>query len=190
MVVVMPILSVTTRMGFQALAEAKSEGSLWELPYIDVFDTLLHAVYYVEKHGHFFGEKLAAVLLFFVPRNWWPDKPIVSALDIGHDLYNAGFVGTPNLSMSVIGDFYLDFGLAGVLVGSIVICVFFRLLLSVRTHVGGEPALALLLFASLPILERGAMGAVLLVFSSTLGSYWLLTILARTPDWRLIGRQQ
>jgi hypothetical protein len=183
MIVAMPILSTTSRYGLQAVTAFKMEGALWELPYIDVFDVLLHGIYYVERLGYFFGEKLVAILLFFVPRAWWPDKPIVSALDVGNDLYTGGFVGTPNLSMSVIGDFYMDFGLAGVAVGSVVICIFFRLLLGVRTRIGGEPALSLLLMSSLPILTRGAIGAVLPVFFSAMVSYLLLTVLARKKDW-------
>jgi hypothetical protein len=185
MVIAMPILSTTTRVGLQGLASFKMEGALWELPYIDVFDVLLHAIYFVERYGLFFGEKIVAILLFYVPRNWWPDKPMVSALDVGYDLYNPGFVGTPNLSMSIIGDFYMDLGLSGVIVGSIVVCIFFRLLLSVRTKIGGEPALSLMLMAALPILTRGAIGAVLPVFLSAMVSYWGFVLIAKKKPWQV-----
>jgi hypothetical protein len=159
--VVMPVLAVTTRHGLDRDQLARAPvGQLAELPYVDVFDTLLHAVHVGGVEGLHFGQKLLSVLLFFVPRQIWPEKPVVSGLQIGGDLFNAGLVGTPNLSMNLIGDLFLDFGPVGVLVGSVVFWVLARPVLSRSVSVGGARLQELLLLASMPILMRGSVGAV------------------------------
>jgi hypothetical protein len=72
------------------------------------------------------GEKLGAIVLFFVPRALWPGKPIVGGLDIGNELFAAGMYGTPNLSFFVGCDLYMDFGFVGVALGGVVAAVALR----------------------------------------------------------------
>lgn len=165
LLVVMPILSVTTRFGldFGRLAKPSERSSLAELAYIDTFDTLLQGVQHAHQFGFQLGAKLLSIVLCFVPRGLWPEKPVVSGLEIGRELYARGLVGTPNLSMPIVGDFYMDFGLVGVVAGTVVVAIGFRALLRVQPTIGGRPVYGYLILAALPIAMRGAVAAVILL---------------------------
>jgi oligosaccharide repeat unit polymerase len=67
----------------------------------------------VESYGLDFGKQMSGVIGFFIPRSAWPDKPI----DTGSVL--ARYINYPNenLSAPLWGEFYVNFGLAGVIVG-------------------------------------------------------------------------
>ena len=192
-VVVMPVLSVTTRFGWDLdrVLNSRERGSLVEIPYIDTFDTLLHGVYFAHHFGMQFGAKILSILLCFVPRGWWADKPSVSGLDIGNQLFVQGLVGTPNLSMPIIGDFYMDFGLCGVVFGAVAVALAFRALLRVQPSVAGYPVYGYLLIGALPIVVRGAVGAVILLPACTILACALLSALsrreARAPSERVVA---
>lgn len=57
------------------------------------------------------GAQLLGVLLFFVPRALWAAKPVAS----GYWMCYAENYGNDNLSMPLIGEGYLNFGIAGAL---------------------------------------------------------------------------
>ncbi len=158
-IVVMPILSVTTRFGWDLdrVLSSSERGSIGDIPYIDTFDALLHGVYYAHQFGLQFGAKILSIVLCFVPRGLWAEKPPVSGLDIGNHLFVQGLVGTPNLSMPIVGDFYMDFGLVGVVVGAGAVALGFRGLLRLQPVVAGHPVYSYLLIAALPIVVRGAV---------------------------------
>jgi hypothetical protein len=176
--VALPILSATSRLGVQGLDAISSldfGGYALHVPFVDLFDTLVHAVRFVDVHGFDWGTKTLAVLLFFVPRPMWPDKPIVGGLDIGYELYYSGFVGTPNLSFLLGGDFYLDFGLPGVAILSMITAWLVARLTSAKFgSPNGVPILRMIFLASLPILIRGPVGAILPLFSCQVAAIWML----------------
>lgn len=180
-IVVMPVLSVTTRFGWDLdrVLNSGERGSLAEVPYIDTFDALLHGVYYAHQFGMQFGAKILSIIVCFVPRGWWAEKPQVSGLDIGNQLYVQGLVGTPNLSMPIVGDFYMDFGLIGVVFGAVAVGLAFRALVRVQPVVGGLPVYSYLLIAALPIVVRGAVGAVILLPACTILACTVLSALSR-----------
>lgn len=183
LIVLMPILSVTTRFGWdlERLLNSRERGAIGEIPYIDTFDTLLYGVHFAHQAGMQFGAKILSILLCFVPRGLWPDKPMVSGLEIGNELFSRGLTGTPNLSMPVVGDFYMDFGLAGVVAGSVAVALGLRALLRVQPVVGGYPVYGYLLLAALPIMVRGAVGAVILLPACTIVACVVLAGLSRRP---------
>lgn len=169
MLVLFPILNLTTRFGLDSIGrigEISFQKTYFNLPFIDVFDTLVHCARFMRDSSLFFGEKTVAILLFFVPRAWWPDKPIVGGLDVGYDLYWANQQGgTFNLSFFIGGDFYMDFGLIGVLIGFCGIALILEW--CCRASVGrvfNYPVLGSILLASLPIILRGPVGAILALF--------------------------
>ncbi|MDM9626076.1 hypothetical protein QTL95_09220 [Rhizobium sp. S152] len=166
--ILFPILNITTRSGIEGLQDLSGISfvdNLFDIPSIDVFDTAVHAVRFMEGQDFLWGEKLAAVLLFFVPRALWPGKPIVGGLDIGNQLFAAGMYGTPNLSFFLGCDFYMDFGFVGVALGGVLTSLLLRLAL--KSDAGtffGLPVLHFVIGSSLPILLRGPVGAVLPLF--------------------------
>jgi hypothetical protein len=63
------------------------------------------------------GKQLLGVFLFFVPRSFWPDKPISSGRQLGEDLsYSFG-----NISMPFFAEGYINFGFIGILIFTIVL---------------------------------------------------------------------
>ena len=61
-----------------------------------------------------YGQQLLGVLLFFVPRSIYPDKPIATGGYIA-DLYNLDF---DHISMNFWGEGYINFGIIGVILFS------------------------------------------------------------------------
>jgi hypothetical protein len=164
LVVVMPMLNFTTRFGasLAEAAESVDASSILTIPGIDVLDMLVYEVRYLELSDFFWGGKTLGLALFFVPRSIWAGKETVLASDMGVVLADLGTAGTPNLSGFVAGDFYADLGMAGVAIGAIAVSfllTFFGAKRPVLVH--GMDLRAFIFMASLPILVRGSLGAVL-----------------------------
>ncbi|KAF1700352.1 hypothetical protein CSC68_11970 [Pseudoxanthomonas suwonensis] len=171
--VFMPLASLTSRVGvggFALLGESEYAKDVLRIKDMDVFDTLVHACRMMRHMDYMIGENALAILLFFVPRTVWPDKPIVGGLIVGNDLYTNWYAGTQNLSFYVAGDLYLDFGLLGVAAGFVVIGYLWRkTVTSSLLVVDGSPIFSAILMGSLPILIRGPLGAVI-------GYFFCLTV--------------
>ncbi|MFK0329578.1 hypothetical protein ACIQUB_00480 [Rhizobium sp. NPDC090275] len=166
--ILFPILNITTRLGLDGvgdLSEISVFGNFFDIPSVDVFDMAVHAVRFMSAHDQMWGEKLVAILLFFVPRAVWAGKPVVGGLDVGNELFAAGMYGTPNLSFLAGCDLYMDFGFAGVALGGAVTAMLLRSVLMAKWGVvGGVSVLRILIASSMPILLRGPVGAVLPLF--------------------------
>jgi hypothetical protein len=164
LVVVMPMLNLTTRSG-ASLAEAVEVvdvSSVLTIPGLDVLDMLVFELRYLELSDFFWGAKTLGLLLFFVPRGLWTSKETVLASDMGVVLADLGMAGTPNLSGFVAGDFYADLGMAGVAIGAVAIAfllTFFGSKRAVLVH--GMDLRGFIFLASSPILVRGALGSVI-----------------------------
>ncbi|MCS4092134.1 hypothetical protein FHT76_003800 [Rhizobium sp. BK176] len=181
--ILFPILNITTRSGLeglQDLSQVSVVGNFFDIPSVDVFDMAVHSVRYMSTHDLMWGEKLTAVVLFFVPRAVWPGKPIVGGLDIGNDLFAAGMYGTPNLSLFLGCDFYMDFGFVGVVLGGFA-CAFLlgAMIRFNQDRFFGVRVLQFFIAASLPILLRGPVGAVLPLFVCQLFVAKLLSVSLR-----------
>ena len=183
--IVMPILSQTSRYGsiHEAIAQGNRESvrSVLNLPYLDVWDMLVEAARFTDVNGYTYGEKLLGSVLFIVPRSIWTGKPILNALDIGYQLAEDRIVGTFNLSMFFVGDGFRDGGFVGVGVWSVIVVTILFLLLYRRPKlVNGQPIMHFLFMASVPILTRGPLMAVIAVF--------FMQAITLTVFTKLIGR--
>ena len=185
MFVLMPLLSLTTRQGLGADFSEFSLAESSPLGYLDQHVVLLHLLEYVRVNGYAYGSSITGVLLFFVPRAFWVAKPVVLGLVIGGDLYQGGFAGTDNLSGPIVGDLYYDFGVLGVLIGSVAVAYFFRFFVRISARVNNIDVVRFILLASLPILFRGTVGAVLPLVSFTLIYVYLYLFAANNVKWSL-----
>ncbi|HEX9997312.1 MAG TPA: hypothetical protein VGB45_09230 [Abditibacterium sp.] len=161
LMVAMPVMSLTTRLGTEGLTQI--EGSTYSqdvftIKDVDIFDTLVHGVKMADAKEYGLGDNVKAIILFFVPRKIWPDKPIVGGLIVGKDLLRFG-AGTSNLSYFIGGDLYMDFGYMGVFLGSVLIGFCFNIFF--RTSKKDLCMDELFLIASIPILLRGPVGAII-----------------------------
>lgn len=156
--VLLPIFSASSRQGLEGLEQIESmgyfQGSL-TVPDIDIFDTLVHAVSIADSLQLKPLECTLSTVFFFVPRPWWPDKPVVGGLHVGTDLEQHHGAGTNNLSFFVGGDWYLDGGFALV----IVLSCLAGALLHRSSRLPGAAAFGALLIGSIPIVLRGPLGS-------------------------------
>jgi hypothetical protein len=76
----------------------------------DAFQQLLNAVAFVDENGLRGGRQLAGTLLFWVPRAWWPAKPLASGMLVAEF---SSYLYT-NLSMPLWAEAYLDGGFLAV----------------------------------------------------------------------------
>ena len=67
-----------------------------------------------------YGRQLIGVLLFWVPRSLWPDKPVGS----GHFVAETTNLGFDNISMPFFGEGYINFGVIGVIIFTIFLSLF------------------------------------------------------------------
>lgn len=162
--VVMPIISLTSRRGLEGvtrLSDSSYASDIYRLKDMDVFDTLVHSIWLMERKSYLLGENLMAILLFFVPRSFWPEKPVVGGLVVGEDLYLNSLAGTDNLSFFLGGDLYMDFGYIGVVLGFVVVGLLWKKVLTTNyLKVEEKNFISCVLTGSIPILVRGPLGSV------------------------------
>lgn len=115
LLIIFPILNLFRNLTFsQVLQTGISLPSLTEFFLsgdFDAFSMLTRAITTVEEIGFSWGHQLLGALLFFIPRSIWPDKPVGSGSAIATLL---GWDFT-NVSMPLIGESYLNFGIIGVI---------------------------------------------------------------------------
>ena len=89
-------------------------GTVWETIAVKDFDQytmIANAITFTEDRGFTFGRQLIGVVLFWVPRSIWPDKPLDSGVVFGQWL---GMKNT-NLSSPLWAEGWTDFGWLGVI---------------------------------------------------------------------------
>jgi Putative O-antigen polymerase len=62
------------------------------------------------------GSTLDDLLWFYVPRQWWPDKPVSFGYGFAAEFFPGGSQ-TASYTPSMVGELYLDFGVLGVIFG-------------------------------------------------------------------------
>ena len=163
LLILMPLLSISTREGTFSLANidfSHLDDSMFRIPFLDVFDMMVYEVNYVSRSGFYWGGKTLGVLFFFVPRAIWAGKETLLAIDMGQELVGMRLAGTDNLSLFFGGEFYADGGLAGVALGSAAVILWlYRFAIPRAITINGINMSALVLMAALPILLRGPIGA-------------------------------
>lgn len=73
------------------------------------------------------GSTFSDLLTWYIPRSWWPNKPLSYAIQFGVDFFpKAAGAGSVFYSPSLPGEFYLDFGLVGLILGGLLFGYFLR----------------------------------------------------------------
>ena len=165
LVVIMPLMSSLRQgtSGFSNL-DGNSFGLDFKQLDYDAFSMFTCAVYRTGDDGFTGGSYLLSVLLFFVPRSIWPDKPVASSIDLGQFLMQHHSGWFDNLSCPPFGDFYMDFGSFGViacgLIYGVVLAWSDRVFDSWKGRSLFQCGVAAAVMGFLPILVRGSLGAV------------------------------
>lgn len=77
----------------------------------DAYQMVVNAINYTFDQGITYGRQLLGAVLFFIPRQIWENKPIGS----GHLVAGNFHFDHDNLSMPIMGEAYLNYGLLGVI---------------------------------------------------------------------------
>lgn len=121
--VAMPVLNHFSRRGgtLADLNLRQVTSSYFESGDFDGYQSVANSIVYVATYGYQNGVQLLSALLFFIPRSIWPGKgePTgkMTAEAVGYDF--------TNISQPLPSEFYVDFGWAGVIIGGLVLGVFF-----------------------------------------------------------------
>lgn len=111
--------ALTFVSGFNFLGPSLATGDF------DAYSMVGYTASYVENGpGITYGRQLLGVLLFFVPRSLWPNKPIGSGATVAGEeelIFN-------NVSSSPIAEGLINFGWVGVVLFAVVLCWLFGLL--------------------------------------------------------------
>lgn len=105
-----------TALEIQGPVEAMTSGDF------DAFVQLSNTFTYVSAEGHTWGGQLLGVLLFWVPRSFWPTKP----QDTGVVLANFMDYKFTNLSSPIWSELFIEFGWVGVIIGLGIMGYLFR----------------------------------------------------------------
>lgn len=112
--ILFPLLDITRFFTLEKLNDFNFNTDLYLGGDFDAFQMLSNAIQY-DKTSYGFG--FFGVLLFFVPRSLWPEKPLNSGVEVAtfFDLRNL------NVSMPLIGEFYMNFSYPGIILGGILL---------------------------------------------------------------------
>nr|WP_191966788.1 O-antigen polysaccharide polymerase Wzy [Microbacterium testaceum] len=190
-IVVFPVSDVTRYANPQ---DAISYGSIWETIAVkdyDQFTMINNSISFTSDVGFSVGRQLLGVLLFWVPRSIWPDKPLDSGVVLGEWLS----MRNTNLSSPLWTEGWMNFGWIGVVVFLLVLGLIGSRLDStyaaglrnplgaqVGTHVG-TALLAGYLFIILrgPLLQASARLIVILVFVAILNLAFRNRMMTKFP---------
>lgn len=77
----------------------------------DTYTMFMNIIKFVDINGYEYGRQLLGALFYFVPRSFWSDKPIGTGAYVA-EYFNFSFT---NASAPLIGEFYINFGLFGII---------------------------------------------------------------------------
>jgi len=81
------------------------------------YDSFHNFIYVIKNNIITYGNQLLGVIFFFVPRSYWPNKPIGSGAQIAMEnefLFS-------NISMNYFAEGYINYGIIGISIFTIVI---------------------------------------------------------------------
>lgn len=120
-------------------------------PVIDLFSA---SKAFADYNGHDYGAQFLNYFTRIIPRSVWPDKPLIIGLQIREFLSGHTLSGVPP---TIFGEFYIAYGLYGLGLSSLVLCIFLKFLDSCHRKSFDDPgfsifyaiALIQLIFSSL-----------------------------------------
>ena len=129
--------SITAQYSHQSVPEAVAAPLIDRSYDFDAATMIVSRTRSVEDYR--LGSTFDDLLWFYVPRQWWPDKP----LSFGYTFAGEFFPGanlTSSYTPSMVGELYLDFGVIGVILGfymfGLVLRATYEALVGKGTHLG------------------------------------------------------
>ena len=177
---VFPLVSVLSRGDIEEfLSEPLSEYYISNGDF-DGFQSTINVVSYAQATGLKLGVNLLSALVFFLPREYWEGKSLGTGGEAA-EWYGYDFT---SISAPLPSEFYVDFGVLGVLVGGALLgYILAKIDDRIREARRSNDQLRLLQFGVvvgyLFILLRGSLVAVVGPFAFTYAMVWITRVLAR-----------
>lgn len=92
--------------------------------HFDAYSNIIATINYCQTYGVSYGYQMLGVLLFFVPRSIWVSKPISSGEALGDYIAVNHTLSMSNISNPIMSEFYINFGLIGVIGGALLMAFF------------------------------------------------------------------
>ena len=80
--------------------------------HFDAYENLVHMLDFASEEGFFYGHQLLGGIFFWIPRSDWPEKPVGTGSYLAQNYLLSGI---ENISSPLIGEFYMNFSVFGVL---------------------------------------------------------------------------
>lgn len=164
LLVMLPVLNLTTRLDSWEFDSDTVYGygdSIFVISFFDLFECCCEALRYISRFGYQNGELFLFTISAYIPRSFWPDKPVNSGLLIGRMNVREG-LHNENLAVPWFMDGYMDFGIVGsVLYGLVLAGAFVLIRKKLSVHVKGVDLAFLMFIANIAILVRGTLGVVM-----------------------------
>ena len=177
---VFPLVSVLSRGDIQEFLSTPVVGYYASSPDFDGFQSTINVVSYAQATGFKLGVNLLSALLFFVPRQYWEGKGRGTGGDAA-EWYGYDFT---NISAPLPSEFYVDFGVLGVLVGGALLgYILAKVDGAIREARRSNDQLRLLHYSVvvgyLFIILRGSLLGVVAPFGFTYAMVWMTHLLAK-----------
>lgn len=107
--------------------------SIFGGPDLTQLDTLIVTMQEIpSNHSYFAGDSIKALLVFPIPRAFYPDKPVRGNWLFTDAVFPSWRVNLSGFTVSYLGDWYMNFGIVGAVLGTILLgfglrILFFRL---------------------------------------------------------------
>jgi len=125
MVIAFPLSSLLTHYMIVGLESTSSTSEIifehFNGLHYDAWQSIPATINFTEINGLSFGYQALGSLLFFVPRSIWVSKPVSSATLVGGYLVDYHNLWFDNISVSLPAEGYIDFGILGVVMISILL---------------------------------------------------------------------
>jgi hypothetical protein len=89
--------------------------------HFDAYSNIIATFKYCELYGLSLGYQMLGVLFFFIPRSIWLSKPLSSGEAVGDYISSLRSIKFNNISNPIVSEFYINFGVFGVIAGAIFI---------------------------------------------------------------------
>ena len=113
---------------FSSLSNISS--SIFGGPDLVQFDMLMVTMHEIPStHPYFTGDSIKAVLAFPIPRALYPDKPVRGNWLFTDAVFPSWRVNLSGFTVSYLGDWYMNFGVVGAIIGMVLLGFGLRILL-------------------------------------------------------------
>jgi hypothetical protein len=188
-----PLFGVTRYAGIDMHDRLSHPGQIFQKAVLvsdyDAWSSLCRTMQYTAANSHTNGRQMMGVVLFFVPRDVWPNKPVGS----GAFLFDQLGLGFNNVACTFLAEGYINFGILGSIVFTALLALAIARYDGWYWRRGGRIRFTLprlFYFVCIGMLFFILRGDLMSSFAYTVGFGFIFTFWQALFFWRLKKREQ